>query len=92
MVKAFDGWRQQNPVPHIQSFGDVLEKLSPGINDKITHPFAFKQRRKERRRKRLMKALEDYDQIDSFGDMLREAYEQQMEEDSLELKRREEKE
>ena len=65
------------------SLGTILEKLLPGINDKITHPFAIKQRKKERRKKRSLKALEDFDKVKTFDELLREAYRLQMREDSL---------
>ena len=65
------------------SLGSILEKWLPGINDKITHPFAIKQRKKERRRKRSMKALEDFDRVKTFDELLREAYILQMKEDSV---------
>lgn len=64
-------------VPRNVSVGDLLEKLSPGINDKITHPFAFKQRKKERRQKRTRKILEHYDQVKTFDELLREAIERE---------------
>lgn len=60
-------------VPRTKSVGDVLEKWMPGINDKITHPFAIKQRKMERRHKRTRKILEHYDQVKTFDDLLREA-------------------
>ena len=66
------------------SLGSILEKWSPGINDKITHPFAIKQRKKERRRKRSLKALENFDRMKTFDELLREAYIQQLREDSIE--------
>lgn len=88
IVKAIDESLKRNPVPRVMTVGDVLEKLLPGINDKITHPFAIKQRKKERRHKKLMKALEDYDRVESFDELLRKAYQQQMMEDSLELLRK----
>lgn len=66
------------------SLGKILEKWSPGINDKITHPFAIKQRKKERRRKRSLKALEDFDRMKTFDELLHEAYIQQLREDSIE--------
>ena len=62
--------------------GGVLEKLSPGINDKILHPFAIKQRKQERRRKRAMKNLEDYDRVKTFDELIKEAYDKQMAEDA----------
>lgn len=69
--------------PRRMTMGDVLEKLSPGINDKITHPFAIKARRRERRRKRWMERIEALDHVQTFDELLREAYERQMREDSL---------
>ncbi len=69
--------------PKIPTISDVLEKLSPGLNDKVMHPFAFKQRKHERRMKRHLKVLEDYDRVKTFDELLREAYERQMLEDSL---------
>ena len=83
VVKAIDESLKRHPVPKVKTLGDVLEQLSPGLNDKITHPFAFKQRQKERRHKRLMRALDDFDRVDTFEDQLRAAYERQMVEDSL---------
>ncbi len=43
----------------------------------MTHPFAVKQRRKERRRRRDQKILEQYDQVKTFNDLLREAIERE---------------
>lgn len=63
---------------------DLLERRWPGIQDKIMHPFAFKQRRKEKRRARSLKALENYDRVKTFDELLREAYVVQQREDSLE--------
>ena len=72
----------KNDVAAPPSLGGVLEQLSPGINDKILHPFAVKQRKQERRRKKVMKNLEEYDRVKTFDEQLREAYEKQLEEDS----------
>lgn len=65
------------------SLGDILNKLSPGLKDKIMYPFAFKERRREKRRRRSLKALEDFDKVRTFDELLREAYERQLLEDSL---------
>ena len=59
---------------------NILEKRFPGIQDKIMHPTAFKARRREKRRKRCLKTLEDYDKVKTFGELLREAYERQQQE------------
>lgn len=64
-------------MPKDMSLGAILEKLSPGINDKITHPFAIKQRKMERRRKRAKKILEQFDRVKTFDDLLRESIERQ---------------
>lgn len=77
----------KEPLPP-PSFGDILEKIAPGFQDKALHPFAIKQRKQERRRKRAMKALENLDRVKSFDELLREAYERQMIEDSLEAVRK----
>lgn len=70
--------------PHVPTVSDVLEKLSPGIMDKVMHPFAFKKRKRERRKRKQLETLEDYGKVKTFDEQLREAYEQQMREDSLE--------
>lgn len=75
--------RMKEEVIPPPSLGTILEKAFPGINDKITHPFAIKERRKERRRKRSLKALENFDRVKTFNELLHEAYRQQMHEDSI---------
>ena len=73
LEKAIDRNLQQKVPLRIPSLGEILEKVAPGINDKITHPFAIKQRKMERRKKRTRKILEHYDQVKTFDDLLREA-------------------
>ena len=73
MMKAIQSSLQRQGIQSPPSLGDILEKLSPGLNDKICHPFAIKQRRRERKHKRDRKALEHYDQVKTFDDLLREA-------------------
>lgn len=83
--------RIRDDVRRPPNLSDLLEKMSPGIKeraleplkDMILYPFAFKERRRERRRKRWMKALQKYDQIRTFDELLHEAYDRQMKEDSL---------
>ena len=65
------------PPPNL---GDVL---GPRITDKIMHPFAIKQRKKERKRKRSLKALQEFERVKTFDELLQEAYRQQLYEDSL---------
>ena len=74
--------KRQQP-PHVPTISEVLEKISPGLNDKIMYPFAVKERRREKRKKQYMKTLEDYSKVKTFNELLREAYEQQLREDSL---------
>ncbi len=59
------------------SLSEILEKWSPGLNDKITHPFAIKERKLERKHKNDKKVLEEYDHIKTFNDLLREAIERE---------------
>ena len=73
--------RQENL--HVPTLSEILEKNRPGLLDVVMHPFAFKQRRREKRNRQSMKVLEDYDRVRSFDELIREAYEKQMLEDSL---------
>lgn len=73
--RSIEAWKKSQPKT--KSLGDVLEKWSPGLNDKITHPFAIKQRKMERKRKRTREILEHYDRVRTFDDLLREAIEEQ---------------
>lgn len=77
--RSIEAWKKSQP--RVKSFGDVLEKWSPGLNDKITHPFAFKQRKMERKRKRTKKILEHYDRVKTFDELLRESIREQEEEE-----------
>lgn len=80
--------RQMGRQPKGMTVGDVLEKLSPGINDKITHPFAIKERKRERKHKRDKKILEEYDRVRTFEDLLNEAVARQRLEDEQERLRK----
>ena len=73
MMKAIQSSLNRQNIQAPPSLGDILEKIAPGINDKICHPFAIKQRRRERKHKRDRKILEHYDQVKTFDDLLREA-------------------
>jgi hypothetical protein len=68
---------------HVPPLGEFLQKRFPRLNDIITHPTAFRQRRREARTRRCLKNLEEYAKLKTFDDLLREAYERQMLEDSL---------
>ena len=53
-------------IPSTPSLGDVINKISPGLTDKILHPFAFKDRRKAKKHKRDKKVLEEFDKVKTF--------------------------
>jgi hypothetical protein len=57
--------------------GDVIDKISPGLTDKIMHPFAFKDRKKARKHKRDKKVLEEFDRVKTFDELVREALERE---------------
>ena len=65
--------QRQHEIPKPPSLSQLLEKLWPGFNDKVTHPFAIKARRRERKHKRDREALKHYDEVKTFDDLLREA-------------------
>jgi hypothetical protein len=65
--------QQRHDIPKPPSLSQLLEKLWPGFNDKVTHPFAIKARRRERKHKRDREALKHYDEVKTFDDLLREA-------------------
>lgn len=77
--RSIEAWKKSQPKT--KSLGDMLEEWSPGLNDKITHPFAFKQRKMERKRKRTKKILEHYDRVKTFDELLRESIREQEEEE-----------
>ena len=64
-------------VPRTPNMGEVIDKISPGLTDKILHPFAFKDRKKARKHQRDKKILEEFDKVKSFDDLVREALERE---------------
>ncbi len=64
-----------------RTLGDILEKVAPGLQDKMLHPFAVKQRKRERHKKKMRKVLEHYNEVKSFHDLLEEAVRRQELED-----------
>ena len=89
LEKAIESSLARQRQPSTPSLGDVLEKLSPGLNDKMLHPFAIKQRKRERKHKRDRRILEEYDQIVTFKDLLDAAVQRQQLEDEAERQRAE---
>ena len=67
--------------PKSMSLGDVIEKVAPGLQDKMLHPFAIKQRKSERRKKKMRRVLENYDRQKTFNELLDEAVKRQQMED-----------
>ena len=57
-------------VPHVKSLSQILGRK---VTDMIMHPFAFKSRKEERRRRKVSKKLWEYDHIKSNNELLREA-------------------
>ena len=85
IIRERQGQQKTIKVP---SVSDILNRISPTLNDKIMHPFAFKQRKHDRRRKKHQRVLEEYSRVKTFDELLREAYELQMLEDSLQRSRK----
>ena len=66
--------KERLSVPRTKGLSDLLGEKA---NDKIMHPLAVKQRKKERRQSRMLKALDDYDKIQVPNEQLREALERE---------------
>ena len=64
----------QEQVIKVPKVSDVLDRLSPGLSDKIMHPFAIKERKHERRKQRHLKVMEEYSRVKTFDELLRDAY------------------
>ncbi|MCM1108341.1 MAG: hypothetical protein NC388_04685 [Clostridium sp.] len=61
------------PQPRTLSLGEILNKYAPELQDKMLHPFAIKQRKKERHKKKMRQVLKHYDEVKSFEDLVKEA-------------------
>ena len=68
---------QRMGVPRSMSLGDVINKISPGLTDKILHPFAIKERKRAKRQKKVKKILDDFDKSKTFDELVREALERE---------------
>lgn len=65
----------------------VSDVLGAGITDKIMHPFAIKERKRDKKHARDRKILEEYEQlwrVKTFEELLDEAIRKQAEEDGKE--------
>lgn len=45
------------------SLGGILQRRAPVLQDRIMHPFAVKDRKNERKRKKVQQVLEEYDSL-----------------------------
>ena len=63
----------RNPL----TLGDLVNKISPNLTDKIMHPFGFKERRRAKKRKKVQKILNDFDRTKTFDELVREALERE---------------
>lgn len=63
----------RNPI----TVSTLIDKISPGLSDKILHPFAIKDRRRAKRRKKVQKVLDDFNNTKTFDDLVREALERE---------------
>lgn len=79
--QALEASLEKNKQPASPSLGELLNKYLPNVNDYIMHPFGFKERKRNRQRKRTAKVLNEYEQVRSFKDLLDEAVMQQRLED-----------
>lgn len=59
--------------PKSKSLGDILDKYAPQLQDKMLHPFAIKDRKQERKRKRDKEVLKEYDRAKTPNELLEEA-------------------
>ena len=60
----------KNMGPRVPSVSDIIGAKA---TDMIMHPFAFKSRKEERRRRKVLKKLWVYDHVKSNTELLREA-------------------
>lgn len=61
VTKAIQESLGRTSVIRTPGLGELLDKWAPGVQDYIMHPFGFKQRRKDKKRKKTQKLLRDYD-------------------------------
>ena len=56
--------------PHVKTLSEIIGRKA---TDYIMHPFAFKQRKEEKRRRKAIKKLEEFSRIKTNNELLREA-------------------
>lgn len=69
-LPIFPGKKAKEKAPSVPSLSDIIGQKA---TDYIMHPFAFSQRKKEKRMRKAMKKLQEYDLIKSDNELLREA-------------------
>lgn len=57
-------------TPHVKSVSDIIGRKA---TDMIMHPFAFKSRKEERRRRKVLKQMWEYEHVKTNNELLREA-------------------
>jgi hypothetical protein len=55
----------------------LLDKIKPGLSDYVMHPFAFKDRKRAKKRKKVQQILNDFDRTKTFDELVREALERE---------------
>lgn len=69
-LPIFPGKEAKNNGPRVPSLSDIIGAKA---TDYIMHPFAFKQRKKEKRDRKAMKKLRELDLLKTNDELLREA-------------------
>lgn len=87
--KAIQQSLERQHVIRIPTLGDILDKYLPGVQDRITHPFAIKERKRERKHKRDRKWLQEFDRRITFNELLDAAVKQQQLEDEAKKRKNE---
>ena len=60
----------KDQVPRVKSLSEIIGSKA---TDMIMHPFAFKSRKEERRRRKAMQKLWEYEHVKTNNELLREA-------------------
>jgi len=68
---------QRMGIRNPTTLGSLIDKIKPGLMDNIMHPFAIKDRRKAKKRKKVKKILDDFDKTKTFDELVREALERE---------------
>lgn len=73
--QRIEAWKKSQPKQ--VNLTTLFDLIHSELNDILMHPFGFKQRKKERRRKRTRQILEHYDRVKTPNEQLREAIERE---------------